>query len=287
MKTGFNPNPGYTSGKSRQKAPSTIPSGAVLDLRAYDGKIVHVSGTATVTTILPPPSGECVAVFDGACTLTHNATSLILPNAANITTTANSTAVITEDGDGIARLVGGTLAGLLPGWNLLSTVTASSSATVDIENTYDSTYDDYMIGYSNVVASTANQTFRIRLKLSGAYVTTSTYGRMTFYGNSFVGTVNGDGASTGLSFIDTYTNNLGNDVSMPSTGTVWLSNPTLTTTRKAIRGEFTGYANTPALVNSLFTGDNSGTGALTGVRFYFGSGNILTGTFQLYGRRKS
>ncbi len=53
---------------------------------------VHVTGTNTITGITLATDEEVWVVFDGACTLTHNATSLILPGGANITTAANDRA---------------------------------------------------------------------------------------------------------------------------------------------------------------------------------------------------
>lgn len=95
----FNGNPSWAIGRGRAKIPYAVPSGGVLDLRAFDGKLVHVSTTATITSILAPPNGECIVVFDAACTLTHNSATLMLPGAANITTAANDVMfVVDEDG---------------------------------------------------------------------------------------------------------------------------------------------------------------------------------------------
>lgn len=78
---------------------SDIASAATTDLSTATGDYVHVTGTTTITSF-----GTCTAgterdlVFDGALTLTHNATSLILPTGANITTAAGDAAHMRSEG---------------------------------------------------------------------------------------------------------------------------------------------------------------------------------------------
>ena len=73
-----------------------IASAAALAL-GDDGYFFDVTGTETITSILTKGIGSKVMLqFDGALTLTHNATSLILPGAANITTAAGDTAIFYE-----------------------------------------------------------------------------------------------------------------------------------------------------------------------------------------------
>ena len=64
------------------------------------GDVVHVTGTTTITSLGTSTTGtKRTVIFDGILTLTHNATSLILPSAANITTSAGSAGVfICTDG---------------------------------------------------------------------------------------------------------------------------------------------------------------------------------------------
>lgn len=59
------------------------------------GDTVHITGTNTITSFGTSTSVNGllrIVVFDGALTLTHNATSLILPTGANIITAAGDTA---------------------------------------------------------------------------------------------------------------------------------------------------------------------------------------------------
>lgn len=60
----------------------------------------HITGNTTITDIdFSPAADGAVAwvVFDGALTLTHNGTTLLLPGAANITTVANDRALFMQD----------------------------------------------------------------------------------------------------------------------------------------------------------------------------------------------
>lgn len=58
------------------------------------GDMVHITGTTTITSFGTTTSANVlrIVVFDGALTLTHNATSLILPTGANILTAAGDVA---------------------------------------------------------------------------------------------------------------------------------------------------------------------------------------------------
>jgi len=286
---------GYTAGKSRQKAPYIVPSGPVLDLRAYDGKIVHVSGTATVLQILPPPSGECGAVFDGACVLTHNTNSLILPGAANIATAANDVMFVAEDGDGLARVInyiratGGSVVAptFTAGWNLLSTVTASNSANVDIETTFDSTYDEYVILVDGVYMASGGDDMRIRMKLGGAYDSGANHNHASTGINSSAATVltMNSGATTSIGIMNA---SIGATSASKFSSEIWITNPTSTVARKSIR-HCSESCNASGGLSTFFSGSgsNSAVTALTGIRMFGASGNITAGTFRLYGIRKT
>jgi hypothetical protein len=78
-----------------------IASATTIDLGASTGNFVDVTGTVTITGLGTANSGISRKVrFTGALLLTHNATSLLLPTAANITTVANDTAEFVSLGSG-------------------------------------------------------------------------------------------------------------------------------------------------------------------------------------------
>ena len=80
---------------------SDIASATTTDIGAATGTVVDVTGTTTITGFGTAQAGTVRLVrFMGALTLTHNATSLILPAAANITTAAGDIALCVSLGSG-------------------------------------------------------------------------------------------------------------------------------------------------------------------------------------------
>lgn len=76
-------------------------SAATLNLANATGVVVNVTGTTTITSLGTVNSGaQRTLVFAGALILTHHATNLILPGAANITTAAGDVAVFRSKGAG-------------------------------------------------------------------------------------------------------------------------------------------------------------------------------------------
>ena len=87
-----------------------VASAGTINLTTATGNLVHVTGTTTITAITIPSGAERTVVFDGVLTLTHHATTLILPGGANITTAAGDSMVVRGDGSGNARVVSYTAA---------------------------------------------------------------------------------------------------------------------------------------------------------------------------------
>lgn len=80
---------------------ANIASAGTTDLGAVPGLRHLITGTTTITSFGTVSAGIWkVVVFQGALTMTHNATSLILPTAANITTAAGDVAIVQSEGSG-------------------------------------------------------------------------------------------------------------------------------------------------------------------------------------------
>jgi len=113
-----------------------IASATTTDIGAATGNFVHITGTTTITGLGTAAAGIIRAVrFAGALTLTHNATSLILPSGANITTAANDTALFVSEGSGNWRCLGYERASgsaLNPNSSLSAAVALTSGTTKDI-----------------------------------------------------------------------------------------------------------------------------------------------------------
>ena len=85
---------------------STIASAATTDLGGNFEASITVSGTTTITSLgsSTPKGAFKFVTFAGTLTLTHNATSLILPGGANITTAAADTLLAEHYGSGNWRV---------------------------------------------------------------------------------------------------------------------------------------------------------------------------------------
>jgi len=115
-------------------ATGTIASAATTDLSSQSAFILTVTGTTTITSLGTVSAGIYkVLIFGGVLTLTHNATSLILPAGANISTAAGDVALVVSLGSGNWRCLfyqpknGGYVAGYS-----LNTLATSGSVTLDV-----------------------------------------------------------------------------------------------------------------------------------------------------------
>lgn len=179
-------------------------------------------------------------------------------------------------------------------WVYLSTVTASSSATIDVESTFDSTYDAYAIIATNVSPDNAAPSFFARLKLAGSYVTSGSYSMTSNNtrandSSNTVTTFNASGENSILLMpsVARDTEVLGSGLNF----TMMLQNPASTSTLKSIYTQGVGITQASsaaqAVAMSVSAINRGGYGALTGVRFYFSAGTVLRGTFRLYGIKNS
>lgn len=91
-----------------------VASAATTNVGAAASNYVRITGTTTITALDTVASGIWRdVVFGGAMTLTHNATTLILPGGANVATAAGDTAIFFSEGSGNWRCVSFTRASAL------------------------------------------------------------------------------------------------------------------------------------------------------------------------------
>lgn len=110
-----------------------VASGTALPL-ITDGNYFDVTGTTTITSFNSVGVGTVIGLhFDGALTLTHNATDLILPSGANITTAAGDEALFVEYASGDYRCISYQKANGLPIANAgISAYFESSQQTITL-----------------------------------------------------------------------------------------------------------------------------------------------------------
>jgi hypothetical protein len=71
-----------------------VASAATTDIGVVNSTLIRITGTTTITSFGATYRGPRLVRFGGALQLTHNATTLILPGAANITTAAGDCAIV-------------------------------------------------------------------------------------------------------------------------------------------------------------------------------------------------
>jgi len=111
---------------------TSIASAATVDLATATGNIVPITGnTGPITSLGTVASGEFTLIFASTPTLTHNATSLILPTGANIVVQAGDVAQFVSLGSGNWKCTGYLRASGSP----LVGAASSLAATLAVGNT--------------------------------------------------------------------------------------------------------------------------------------------------------
>lgn len=94
--------------------PATLASATTTSIGAQASMFVEITGTTTITSFGATYNGPRFLRFTGALTLTHNATTLNLPGASNITTAAGDTCIAIPNSTG-------------NGWNVVNYQSASTT----------------------------------------------------------------------------------------------------------------------------------------------------------------
>jgi hypothetical protein len=235
---------------------------------------VALSGIITPTNVVTATS---------TTTLTNKTLTAPTIASANLTTAltlagASGSAgnVLTSGGSGAAPTWSAPSSGAL---TFLSTVTASSSATVNVETTFNSTYRAYLIIGTGVLCSTASS-LRCRLKIGGSYITTASYAYHRHDLRTDITSYEASVADGGT--LIPLTGSLSTSRSTDFLMTVYF--PSDTVSEKLIDWKCaSGRLDNNISTGTLGYASNSGTDALTGVQFFFSTGNVASGEFRLYG----
>jgi len=216
-----------------------------------------------------------------ALSLGNNLTTggIFKPTAVNNTSVNNVT-----DFAGIAG--GGTLV-------LLSTQTASASASISFTTGIDSTYDEYIFKFINIHPATSNTIFEFNLSTDGGstYAVTKT---TTFFtarhreDDSAASLTYQTGSDLAQStsyqrmFFDS-----GNNNDDGSSGKFHLFSPSSSTFVKHFFSRFSSTNITPQIYDSYCAGYGNTTSAINAIDFKFSSGNIDDGIIKMYGVAKA
>jgi hypothetical protein len=179
---------------------------------------------------------------------------------------------------------------------LLSTQTASASATISFTTGLDSTYDEYIFKFINIHPATNNTHFSFNGSTDAGsnYNVTKTTSNFRAYHQEDglnVNTLTYESAfdlaqSTAFQEL---AYNAGNNNDDNSTGSLTLFNPSSTTYVKHFISTLS-YSHTTASageINSYIAGYFNTTSAINAIQFKFNTGNIDDGIIKLYGVKKS
>ena len=177
--------------------------------------------------------------------------------------------------------------------NLISTTTASSSATISFTSGITSTYKEYIFKYINIhPASVAQLTVNFRDGGSDFDATKTTtainpYNNENGTGSGVIYRTAWDLAQSTSDQIIAQELGNGNDES--ASGEMYLFNPSNTTFVKHFMGDTNYYQNfgKTGSFGVHYSGYCNTTAAIDGVQFAMSSGNIDSGTIKLYGIKDS
>ena len=171
---------------------------------------------------------------------------------------------------------------------LLSTQTASASATISFTSGIDDTYDEYVFKFYNIHPATDGEKFQVNFRDGGSdYDASKTTTHFRSYHDESGGT--GDLAyltatdlanSTGSQSI---AQNIGNDNDQGASGYLHLFNPSSTTFVKHFISRVNCSGNVNYSQEIFAAGYCNTTTAIDGVQFSMTSGNIDSGVIKLYG----
>ena len=177
---------------------------------------------------------------------------------------------------------------------LLSTQTASSSATISFTTGLDSTYDEYIFKFINIHPATDGSTFHFNLSTdsgSNYNVTKTTTAFRAYHdeGDTDTSLAYDTGAdlaqSTGFQMLNL--GGIGNGADESLSGSMSLFNPASTTYVKHFIARCNNYRDINYTYDSYVAGYGNTTSAINAVQFKMASGNIDDGIIKLYGVKKS
>ena len=173
---------------------------------------------------------------------------------------------------------------------LLSTQTASSSASISFTTGIDSTYKEYMFIYNNVApSSTANFMFNLSTDGGSNYnvvKTTTSFMAYHFEDDAYTTFTYDTGSTLSLAQSTNYqtiTATMNGSTDNSSSGYLHLFNPSSTTYVKHFLAVSNGYGENLYSINHFKAGYANTSSAINAINFKMNTGNIDAGTIQMFG----
>ena len=172
---------------------------------------------------------------------------------------------------------------------LLSTQTASSSASISFTTGIDSTYKEYMFIFNNLHLSNDNAQPQINFSIDGGSnynVTKTSTNFSSSHNEADSATLLGYNGSWDLAQATTpqpLTAGTGNDNDESASGFLHLFDPSNTTFVKHFIATMNSYVGDSSSQNLFIAGYGNTTSAINAVQFTVSAGNIDAGTIQMFG----
>ncbi len=278
-----------TLGQVDGRAEIDLASASTTSIGAQQSDNVRITGTTTITSFGTIASGVTRQLrFAAALTLTHNATSLILPGGANIITAAGDTATAVSLGSG-----NWVVTDFMPasGWRgssvVLAEAIASGSATLDISGVFnDAVYARYELELIDLVPATNDVQALLRVGTGAGPTWQAGVGA---YNNALLAwATSSQGYPTAISNAIGLSQQPGGGQGVHSDGFYGLVR--FWTPQSARIPTFNidtvQVGTAPASVSVRGSGIYAAATAITGLRFLFSSGNVSSGSIRLLGYRK-
>jgi len=173
--------------------------------------------------------------------------------------------------------------------NLISTQTASSSATISFTSGIDSTYDEYVFKFYDIHPASDTQRFTFQANVAGGSGYNETMTTTAFKGYHFE-----DDSAAALAYdgnedqaqgtaFQPLSSTCGNDNDQHYSGYLHLFNPSSTTFVKHFISRGVVAHDENLMIDDYFAGYFNTTSAIDEIQFKFESGNIDSGVIKLYG----
>jgi hypothetical protein len=278
---------GLLSGALNTAKAVAVASATSCDIFASNGNVVHITGTTQIDDFGTAPQAGVfrIVIFDDALTLTHNASAIVLPGAASITTAANDIAIVFADTTTKHLVFYQKASGqpVIPsGRVLLSETSVSGASSLSITG-IGATYDRYEIEFDcNTTVDGANIHMLLSDDGGSSYFSTS-YQWAWSYIDTPAGSVGAVGTTLDSKII--LTPGVGNGAGENAAYSIKLARPAQTARLKAMYWDGAQIVAAGSLYRVNGGGFHNGGGsAISAVRMLPSSGSF-NATAKLYGLR--
>jgi len=229
---------------------------------------------ATGTTVTLGAAGDAVTAPAGVTVKT------------NTVKDAGGNTIFTSDGSGTLSSVN---SGLKGGLTLISSQTASDTASISFTSGIDSTYREYIFKFYTIRPATDAAEFSFQVNESGETGYNETISSTTFFADHAE-----DNTAAAIQYTATHDQgsgtsfqpiawDVGNGADECCAGELRLFNPGSTSLFKNFYARLADYANGLYMYDDFTAGIIGNSDAITQIQFKFSTGNIADGTIMMYG----